>query len=186
MKKTLIALALVVAAGVLGYLRFVGSRGALQAQRAAVGASWSTVDAALRDFADLLPPLAAKVKMPEKLKAQAQQTISAARDDLGRACPAREKIEAYNRLSRETARLLLAADTDARLHEDQAFRQLKDELADTDNRILVARRKYNEALERYNASLSLFPNNVVAAISGFSRDDAYFPTVPDTRASDKE
>ena len=177
---------MLVAAAVLGYLRFVSSRGALEAQRAAVGASWSTVDAALRDLADLLPPLAAKVRMPEKLQAQTQQTISAARGDLGRTCPAREKIEAYNRLTRETARLLLAADTDAHLREDQGFRQLKDELADADNRILVARRKYNEALERYNASLSLFPNNLVAAISGFSRDDTYFPTAPDLRAPGKE
>jgi LemA protein len=141
------------------------------------------VDAALREHAELLPALEAKVKVTPKLKTQVQQTIAEARGILDQPRPAREKIQAYSRLSRETARLLLAADQDDSLRRDKNLSLLKDELTDTDNRIMVARRKYNEALERYNASLAVFPHNVVAAISGFSRDDAYFSTGLESRST---
>ena len=42
----------------------------------------------------------------------------------------------------------------------------------------MERRKYNEALQRYNTSIELFPNNIVAGIGGFTRNDAYFKTEP--------
>ncbi|HTP33483.1 MAG TPA: LemA family protein, partial [Candidatus Acidoferrales bacterium] len=158
----------------------------LTAQRGAVSDCWTAVESALRDHADLLPALAGKVKLAPKLQAQTQQTIAAARGVLDQPAQHREKIQAYHQLSRETARLLLAADQDHQVRTDRDFLLLKEQLTDTDNRILVARRKYNEALERYNASLSVFPHNLVAALSGFSRDDAYFPTAPDARASSKE
>lgn len=174
------------AAGAGARWRFVNSRESLTTQRAAVTASWNTVDAALRDHAELLPTLASRVKVSQKLETQALQTIGDARDVLQQSRPAQEKIEAYKRLRLESARLLLAADQDSHLRADPKFRLLKEELTGTDNRILVARRKYNEALERYNASLSVFPHNVVAAISGFSRDDAYFPTGLESRPSTKE
>ena len=186
MKKILIAIVLLAAAGIGARLRFVSSRDALAMQRTAVADCWNTVDAALRDHAELLPALASSVKVSPKLGAQAVQTITEARGVLGQARPAQEKFQAYKRLQLESARLLLAADQDARLRSDPKFLVLKEELTSTDNRILVARRKYNEALERYNASLAVFPHNVVAAISGFSRDDAYFPTGIESRPSAKE
>ena len=167
-------------------LRFVSSKEILSAQKDAVGSSWNAVDAALRDHAGLLPALASQVNVSPKLEAQVQQTIAEARSVLDQPRPAEEKIQAYRKLSRETARLLLAADQDAALRKDRKFLLLKEELTGTDNRIMVARRKYNEALQRYNASLSVFPHNVVAAISGFSRDDAYFPTALEARPANKE
>src|SRR5205823_353632 len=138
--------------------------------------SWTAVDNALREHADILPALQARIKVAPKLETQVQRTIADARGVLDQPRPVQEKIRAYNRLTRETARLLLAADQDSTLRNDKNLMLLKEELTGSDNRIRVARRKYNEALERYNASLSVFPHNVVAAISGFSRDDAYFPT----------
>jgi len=185
-KKILIALAALLAMGAGARLRFVASRDLLAAQRAAVDDAWNTVADALREYADLLPALAGKVSLAPKLASQAAQTIAEARGILDQSRPPREKIQVYTRLNRETARLLLAADLATGLRTDKAFLVLKEELSGTDNRIMVARRKYNEALERYNASLSVFPHNVVAAVSGFSRDDAYFPTAPEPRASPKE
>jgi LemA protein len=182
-KKLLAAIVLIVVLGIGARLRFVTSRDSLAAQHAAVKDSWSAVDAALRQHADLLPRLQAKVKVTPKLESQVQHTIAEACDVLDQPGPAQGKIQAYGRLSRETARLLLAADQDDSLRRDRALAVLKDELTDTDNRIMVARRKYNEALERYNASLVVFPHNVVAAISGFSRDDAYFSTGLESRST---
>jgi LemA protein len=182
-KKLVLSAAVLLAFLVLVRLRFVTSRDSLAAQRAAVKDSWTAVDAALREHAEIVPALEAKVKVTPKLETQVQQTIAEAKQVLDQPRPAQEKIQAYGRLSRETARLLLAADEDDSLRHDQGLSQLKEELTDADNRIRVARRKYNEALERYNASLAVFPHNVVAAISGFSREDAYFSTGLESRST---
>ena len=186
MKKILSALVVLLALGVGARLRFVSSRESLATQRGMVADSWNAVDAALREHSELLPALAAKVQLAPKLEAQIQQTIVQECEVLSAARPPREKIQAYHRLTLEISRLLLAADVDPRLRSDQAFLLIKEELTGADNRVLVARRKYNEALERYNASLSVFPQNIVAPISGYSRDDAYFPTASESRASTKE
>jgi LemA protein len=182
-KKLLAAIVLLVAFAIAARVRFVTARDSLAAQHAAVQDSWISVDAALREHADLLPQLQAKVKVAPKLESRVQQTIAEARDVLQQQRPAPEKIRAYGRLSRETTRLLLAADQDDSLRRDRTLAVLKDELTETDNRIMIARRKYNEALERYNASLAVFPHNVVAALSGFSRDDAYFSTGLESRST---
>ncbi|HTS63499.1 MAG TPA: LemA family protein [Candidatus Acidoferrales bacterium] len=186
MKKLLVALVAVAALGVVARLRFLSTRDSLSAQRETVSHCWGTVETALRDHAELLPALAGKVNLTPKLQVQTQLTIAAARAVLDQPAGPQEKIQAYSQLTREAARLLLAADQDSRMQADKDFLLLKEQLTDTDNRVLVARRKYNEALERYNASLSVFPHNLVAALSGFSRNDAYFKTAPDERASSKE
>jgi LemA protein len=185
-KKFFLSAVVLVGLGIGARVRFVTSRESLAAHKAAVTTSWTAVDAALRDHAELLPALEAKVKVTPKLETQVQQTIAEVRGVLDQPRPAQEKIQAYTRLSRETARLLLAADQDTALRRDPSLSILKDQLTETDNRIMIARRKYNEALERYNASLAVFPHNVVAAISGFSRDDSYFPTGLESRPSTKE
>jgi LemA protein len=67
------------------------------------------------------------------------------------------------------------------LKSNENFLRLQDELAGTENRIAVERRKYNETVQRYNTSIQIFPNNIVAGLSGFSRNDAYFTTNPASR-----
>ena len=68
---------------------------------------------------------------------------------------------------------------------DENFLRLQDELAGTENRIAVERRKYNETLQGYNTAIQLFPNNIVAGMSGFTRNDAYFKTEPGARTNPK-
>ena len=62
---------------------------------------------------------------------------------------------------------------------------LQDEIAGSENRIAVERRKYNETLEHYNAQIQRFPDNIVASMSGFTRNDAYFKTEPGARQAPK-
>ncbi len=66
---------------------------------------------------------------------------------------------------------------------NENFLRLQDELAGTENRIAVERRKYNEAVQKYNTQIELFPNNLVASLSGFTRNDAYFQTSPGARTA---
>jgi LemA protein len=69
------------------------------------------------------------------------------------------------------------------LRANENFLRLQDELAGTENRIAVERRKYNEAVQKYNTEIELFPNNLVAGIAGFSRNDEYFKTDPGSRSA---
>jgi LemA protein len=89
-----------------------------------------------------------------------------------------EKIAANDQLSGALSRLLVVAENYPQLKSNENFLRLQDELSGTENRISVERRKYNEALETYNATLQLFPQNIVASLSGFTRNDAYFKTAP--------
>jgi LemA protein len=59
--------------------------------------------------------------------------------------------------------------------------RLQDELAGTENRIAVERRRYNETLQDYNTYIGMFPNNIIAGMSGFSRNNAYFEATPGSR-----
>ena len=71
------------------------------------------------------------------------------------------------------------------LKANETFLRLQDELAGTENRIAVERRKYNETVQSYNTQIQLFPNNIVASMSGFERNDAYFKTDPGARTAPK-
>jgi LemA protein len=71
------------------------------------------------------------------------------------------------------------------LRSNENFLRLQDEIAGTENRIAVERRKYNETLEHYNAQIQRFPDNIVASLSGFTRNDAYFKTEPGARQAPK-
>ena len=90
-----------------------------------------------------------------------------------------------NQLSGALSRLLVISENYPQLRSNENFLRLQDELAGTENRIAVERRKYNETLQRYNTSIELFPNNIVAGMSGFARNDDYFKTEPGARTAPK-
>ena len=71
------------------------------------------------------------------------------------------------------------------LKANENFRQLQFELEGTENRILQSRRRYNESVQKYNTDISLFPANVVASMSGYQREDAYFKTDTNARNAPK-
>ena len=83
------------------------------------------------------------------------------------------------------SRLLVISENYPNLKSNENFLRLQDELAGTENRIAIERRKYNEVVQRYNTQIVLFPNNLIASISGFQRNDAYFKTDPGSRAVPK-
>ncbi len=77
------------------------------------------------------------------------------------------------------------ADLIPNLVENENFLRLQDELAGTENRIAVERRRYNETVQDYNTFIALFPNSLVASMSGFARNDAYFKTEEGARVVPK-
>jgi LemA protein len=73
-------------------------------------------------------------------------------------------------------RLLVIVENYPQLKSNENFLRLQDELAGTENRIAVERRRYNETVQDYNTFIAVFPNSLVASLSGFARNDAYFKT----------
>jgi LemA protein len=72
------------------------------------------------------------------------------------------------------SRLLVVVENYPQLKSDKNFIALQDELSGTENRIAVARRNYNLALQEYNTMIRTFPGNISASLFGFQKKDAYF------------
>ncbi|HEY1495139.1 MAG TPA: LemA family protein [Candidatus Solibacter sp.] len=185
MKTGLIILAVVLLVGMGACSKFVGVRNELATQREAVNNAWSNVDIALQRRADLIPNLVSTVKGFAAHETEVFKNIADARAALGGARTPSEKIAANDQLSGALSRLLVIAENYPQLRSNENFLRLQDELAGTENRIAVERRKYNETLQRYNTTIELFPNNIVAGLSGFTRNDAYFKTEPGARTAPK-
>src|SRR5256884_2067810 len=155
---------------------FVSRRNQMAVKREAVNAAWSQVDVVLQRRADLIPNLVETVKG----FAQQEQTvfgdIAKARSTLLSAASPSEKIAANQQLDSALGRLLVVVENYPQLRSNENFLRLQDELAGTENRIAVERRRYNEAVQDYNTFIALFPNSLVASLSGFTRNDAYFKT----------
>jgi len=165
--------------------KFVSTRNDLVTRKEAVSAAWSQVDVALQRRADLIPNLVETVKGFAKHEEKAIDDVASARAALIGAKTPSQKIAANSQLDGALGRLLVVVENYPNLKANENFLRLQDELAGTENRIAVERRKYNETVQSYNTQIQLFPNNIVASLSGFQREDAYFKTEPGARTAPK-
>jgi LemA protein len=185
MKTGIIILIVVVFALALGGCEFVGERNKLAAEKESIAGQWSQVDADLQRRADLIPNLVETVKGYAKEETTVVQSVANARAALLGAKSPQDKIDANNQLTGALGRLLVVVENYPNLKANENFRQLQFQLEGTENRILQSRRRYNEAVQKYNTDLSLFPANVVGSMAGFQREDAYFKTEPGARTAPK-
>jgi len=185
MKTGVIVLIAVVLALVLGGCEFVGTRNKLAVEKEAITGQWSQVDADLQRRADLIPNIVETVKGYAKEETTVFEALANARAAMMGAKTPQEKIDANSQISSALGRLLVVVENYPNLKANENFKQLQFSLEGTENRILQARRRYNEAVQKYNTDLQLFPANIVASMSGFQREDAYFKTEPDARTAPK-
>ena len=156
--------------------KYVSVRNDLVTRREAVTAQWAQVESAIERRADLIPNLVSTVKGFAAHETEVYKDIADARAALAGGRTPQEKIAANDQLNSAISRLLVVVENYPQLKSNENFLHLQDELSGTENRINVERMKYNEALQTYNTTLQLFPNNMVASMSGFTRNDAYFKT----------
>ena len=178
MSKGLIAvIAVVVVLGLIGLFAFgqyVSVRNTLVTKNETVKAAWSQVDIVLQRRADLIPNLVETVKGFALQEQTVFGDIAKARSALLSAGSPSEKIAANQQLDGALGRLLVVVENYPTLKSNENFLRLQDELAGTENRIAVERKRYNDSLQDYNTYMQKFPNNIFAGWAGFKPNDAYF------------
>jgi LemA protein len=94
-----------------------------------------------------------------------------------------EKLAANDRLNVALLPLMRLQETYPQLKSNEQFKTLEDELAGTENRIYVARTRYNRAVQDYNTYIGQFPNSIWANIAGFHAKDAYYTADPGSKTA---
>lgn len=185
MKPGIIIAIVVGLALVLGGCGFVQSRNKLVAEKESIAGEWSQVDADLQRRADLIPNLVETVKGYAKEETSIFEALANARAAMTGARTPQEKIDANNQVTGALGRLMVVVENYPNLKANENFKQLQFSLEGTENRILQARRRYNDAVQKYNTDIQMFPASLVASLSGFQREDAYFKTEPGARNAPK-
>ena len=191
MKKTAIivllaVLALIVITGISAY-------NSLVTLEENVSKSWANVEGQYQRRADLIPNLVATVKGYAKHESETLENVVAARAkatqvtvDAEKLTP--EKLRAFQAAQSEVSsalgRLLMVVENYPDLKANQNFLELQAELAGTENRIAVERSRFNEAAKMFNVAVRRFPNNIFAAIFGFS-GKPYFEAEKGSQAAPK-
>src|SRR5450432_3101497 len=189
MSKALIAVVVVIVlllvVGLAVFGQYVGVKNTLVSKNEAVKAAWSQVDIVLQRRADLIPNLVETVKGYAAQEVTVYGDIAKARSALLSAGSPQEKMAANGQLDGAIGRLLLVVENYPQLKSNENFLRLQDELAGTENRIAVERKRYNDTLQEYNTYVLQFPNSIYAGWAGFKQNPAYFQAAEASRVAPK-
>lgn len=185
MKVLLIVLAVLLLLGLVVGGKVAGINNDLVTQREAIKGAWAQVDVALERRADLIPNLVETVKGFAAQEKSVIQAVADARAALGGARTPAEKIQANSGLDNALSRLLVVVENYPQLKSNENFLRLQDELAGTENRIAVERKRYNDSIQDYNTYLLKFPNNLFASYAGYKENSAYFQASEASRQTPK-
>ena len=174
MSKGVIAVIAIVLIALVVFGQYVGVRNTLVTKNEAVKSAWSQVDVVLQRRADLIPNLVETVKGYAQQEQTVFTEIAKARSALLSAGTPAQKIAANGQLDGALGRLLALSENYPQLKSNENFQRLQDELAGTENRIAVERKRYNDTLQDYNTYVQHFPNSFYAGFAGFKPNDAYF------------
>jgi len=169
---------------IIGVSWFIGTRNKLVTLEEEINAAWSEIDNQLQRRSDLIPNLVATVKGYAKHEKEVFTQIAEARAKLSGAKTVSEKAKSYNELQSALSRLLVIVERYPELKADKNFTRLMDELAGTENRIAVARKRYNDKVKEFNTKIRRFPTSIVANIMGLKRKD-YFQIEERARTAPK-
>jgi LemA protein len=153
-------------------------------QEEAINAQWAEVQNQLQRRNDLIPNLVATVKGYAAHEAGILTEIAESRSRLLAAKSPEETIQAANQQTSALGRLLAVVENYPNLKADAQFMRLQDELAGTENRLSVARMRYNQAVQAYNTQRRTFPANVTAKVFGF-KEHPYWEVPPEARQAPK-
>ena len=153
---------------------YVSSKNQMVAKDQNVKAAFSEIDVNLQRRADLIPNLVATVKGYAHVEESILTAIANARAGLMTANTPNEKLAANDRLNVALLPLMRMQENYPQLKSNDQFMRLEDELSGTENRIAVARRRYNETIRDYNTFIQQFPNSLFAGFAGFQPKNEYY------------
>jgi LemA protein len=185
MKAVIVVLVVLLGIGLITGGMYVGRKNKMVVKNETVKSAWSEVDNQLQRRADLIPNLVATVQGYAAQEQTVFHDIAAARSALMGAGSPQAKIAANGQLDSALSRLLVVVENYPVLKSNENFMRLQDELAGTENRIAVARNRYNAAIQDYNTYIGQFPNSIFAKWAGFASNDAYFNAPEASRQAPK-
>lgn len=133
-----------------------------------VKTAWSQVETQYQRRVDLIPNLVESVKGVLTQEQAVFGSIAEARTRYAAApTGSNEKVAAANQLETGLGRLLVVMENYPQLRSSETVQSLMTQLEGTENRISVARERFNETVEGYNISVRRFPGKIIASIFGF-------------------
>ena len=148
--------------------------------RIRVKEAWSGIDVQLKRRAGLIPNLVETVKGYAKHEKTVFENVTKARAAMLSATGPQEKAQAENMLSSTLKSLFAVAEAYPKLQASENFKQLQDELSDTESKIAYSRQFYNANVRDYNTKIATFPNVLLAGMFGF-KEEEFFEAVDEER-----
>ncbi len=179
LKTLLVILGILLLIVFAAYSYLKGTYNALVTMDEGVKGAWAQVENQLQRRYDLIPNYVETVKGYAKHEKEVFVKVTEARSKVAGATTVSDKMQANNQLSSALARLLVVVERYPELKANTNFIRLQDELAGTENRIAVERRRFNEMVKTYNIKVRSFPTNILAGMFGFEK--AAFFEVPKER-----
>ena len=171
-KSTIVLIGIVVVLGLFG-MTLMSSYNGLVAQQEQVNGKWSQIENMLQRRTDLIPNLVNTVKGFAAQEKSVIDSVTNARAKLAGAQGPAAKAQANGEMNSALSRLLVVVENYPQLKSDKTFIGLMDELSGTENRIAVARRDYNDAVQSYNTAVRTFPKSIIAGMFNFGQKE-YF------------
>lgn len=127
------------------------------------------LDVQLKRRADLIPNLVETVKGYTKFEKSTLTDITSLRSQVMNAANTKEACEADSKLGKLCSKVLAIGESYPDLKANASFIKLQEELAETENKIVMARQFYNDVITKYNTAIEVFPRSVVAKLFGFNK-----------------
>ncbi|MFA5183417.1 MAG: LemA family protein [Syntrophales bacterium] len=182
MNKWLIGILVVV---VLLGMWSVGVYNGLVGKDQEVKQSWAQVENQLQRRYDLIPNIVETVKGYATHEKELFENVAAARTAWAGAKTSTERINAANQVEGALGRLMVVVENYPQLRASENFRLLQDELAGTENRISVARMRYNDAVQGYNVTARSVPTVFVVRLFGFDGEKIFFASASEAKVAPK-
>ncbi len=163
----MIAVIIIVAILVVAALVVIGIRNSMIGSRNRVDESWSGIDVQLKRRHDLIPNLVETVKGYASHEQKVFEETSRARAEAMKATGVQETGKAEQKLTAALADLRAVAENYPQLRATENFQRLQSSLTEVEDEIQASRRIYNSNVQSFNTKIQVFPNSVIAGISGF-------------------
>ncbi|HAU37724.1 MAG TPA: hypothetical protein DCX07_08415 [Phycisphaerales bacterium] len=164
---------IVLAIVVLAVLALVAIYNGLVQKRIRCQEAWSQIDVQLKRRYDLIPNLVETVKGYAAHEKETLERVIQARNAAIAAQGVKQQAEAENMLTGALKQLFALSEAYPNLKANENFAQLQEELTSTENKISFSRQHYNDSAAVYNTARETFPNNLVAGVFGFQRQEFF-------------